>query len=167
MNTYFIIIDGEKVGPIAYDQLIASGLSHDTLVHHSELDDWTLARELPELQELLQELPPQMPKEAKSDETQKREVPRKPKTFLVESILVTICCCQPLAIVAIVYASSIESLYNRGDYEKANKYSKLAKTIIIVGMLISLLYIIYNVTSNYDEFVAAYKQGFEEATKAR
>ncbi|MCC3156318.1 CD225/dispanin family protein [Hymenobacter sp. 15J16-1T3B] len=43
----------------------------------------------------------------------------RPKNWLVESILVTLFCCLPLGIVAIVNAAGVNSRYDAGDYNGA------------------------------------------------
>lgn len=53
--------------------------------------------------------------------------------YLIFSILVTLCCCIPLGIVSIVYASKINSLQKMGDYEGAKAAAKKAKIFMIVG----------------------------------
>lgn len=58
-----------------------------------------------------------------------------PKTWLVESILVTIMCCMPFGIAAILKATKVESLYYAGDYEAAEEASKEAKKWTIVGFI--------------------------------
>lgn len=42
----------------------------------------------------------------------------RPRNYLVESILVTIFCCQPFGIVGIVFASQVNSKHASGDYER-------------------------------------------------
>lgn len=49
-----------------------------------------------------------------------------PKTWLVESILVTILCCLPFGIAGIVNAANVSSLYASGDYEGAERASAQA-----------------------------------------
>jgi hypothetical protein len=51
----------------------------------------------------------------------------KPENYLVQSILLTLCCCLPFGIVAIVYASQVDSKYNGGDYSGAVIASDNAK----------------------------------------
>ena len=66
----------------------------------------------------------------------------RPKNYLLESILTTICCCLPLGIVGIVFASQVNSKYTLGDYEGALQASKEAKKWmtwgIIAGVIINL-----------------------------
>ena len=50
-----------------------------------------------------------------------------PKNYLLESILVTMCCCQPFGIVGIVFASQVNSKYAVGDYLGAQQASNDAK----------------------------------------
>ena len=58
---------------------------------------------------------------------------------IIFSILVTLCCCLPLGIVSIVYASKINSLQNAGDYEGAKAAAKKAKMFMIVGAVGGLI----------------------------
>lgn len=51
----------------------------------------------------------------------------------------TLCCCLPLGIVSIVYASKINSLQNAGDYEGAKAAAKKAKIFMIVGAVGGLI----------------------------
>lgn len=61
--------------------------------------------------------------------------PIKSTSYLIFSILTTLCCCLPLGIVGIVYASKIDSLQRMGDYEGARDAAKKAKIFIIVGAI--------------------------------
>ena len=74
------------------------------------------------------------------------ETQKPPKTWLVESILVTLFCCLPFGVVGIFYAGRVESRFYAKDYEGAIRASQNAKkwTMIsfVVGLIIGLLYII-------------------------
>src|SRR5687767_7841983 len=50
-----------------------------------------------------------------------------PKTHLVDAILVTVCCCLPFGIVAIVYAAMAKSNVNTANYEMAREYADKAR----------------------------------------
>ena len=50
-----------------------------------------------------------------------------PKTWLVESILVTVLCCLPFGIAGLVNATKVETCYVSGEYERAEQLSQQAK----------------------------------------
>lgn len=59
--------------------------------------------------------------------------------YLIFSILVTLCCCLPLGIAGIVYASKINSLQKMGDYAGAQEAAKKAKIYMIIGAVVGLI----------------------------
>ena len=75
-----------------------------------------------------------------------QQPPMKPDNNLVWAILSTILCCLPLGIVAIVYASKVDGLYNQGDYagaqEAADNAKKWAMWSAIISIVILVLYFI-------------------------
>ena len=77
----------------------------------------------------------------------------RPKTYLMEAIVATLLCCLPFGIVAIVYAAQVDSMFNAGDYQGAQKASHSAKTwyhvALISGLVVGVVYITSKVaTSN-------------------
>lgn len=74
-----------------------------------------------------------------------------PDTHMVGAILVTLFCCLPFGIVAIVKAAQVSSCYNRGDYNGAvnasNEANKWVKWGLISGIIIGVLYVIAIVIS--------------------
>ncbi len=70
-----------------------------------------------------------------------------PKTWLLESILVTIFCCLPFGIAGIVNAANVSSRFYAGDLEGAKFASKNAgkwtKVALWCGLAWVLLYLIY------------------------
>ena len=64
-------------------------------------------------------------------------------TYLMQSILVTIFCCLPFGIVAIVYATQVEGKQRSGDYEGAEVASNVARlwcwAAFASGLLAALL----------------------------
>lgn len=69
-----------------------------------------------------------------------------PKTWLVESILVTLFCCLPFGIIGIVNAAKVNSLYASGNIEAAQQASataaKWTKIGFIVGIVVIIVYAI-------------------------
>lgn len=79
------------------------------------------------------------------------EIDVQPKTWLVESILVTLFCCLPFGIVGIVNAAKVNSLYAAGNYEAARKASadagRWTKLGFFIGLAVIILYLlIYGAT---------------------
>lgn len=63
-----------------------------------------------------------------------------PKTWMTESILVTIFCCLPFGIVGIVHAAKVSSLYAAGSFDEAEKASLDAKKWMKIGFIIGIIY---------------------------
>jgi hypothetical protein len=68
------------------------------------------------------------------------------KNYLIQSILVTLCCCMPLGIVAIVFAAQVNSKLAAGDVAGAREASSRARMCCwiavglgVVGFVIGLL----------------------------
>ncbi len=74
------------------------------------------------------------------------ETPSCPKTWLAESILVTIFCCLPFGIVGIVNAAKISTLFAEGRYDEAEHASRQAgkwtKTGFWIGLACGVVYLI-------------------------
>lgn len=70
-----------------------------------------------------------------------------PKNWLVEAILVTLFCCQPLGIVGIVFAAQVNSLVAEGKMEEAQRKSedagKWVKWGFGLGLVLISLYLLF------------------------
>jgi uncharacterized membrane protein len=70
--------------------------------------------------------------------------PQRPSSYLALAIISTILCCLPAGIVSIVYATKVNSLYEDGKYDEADRASKNAKTWGIVSIVVACFgWIIY------------------------
>jgi hypothetical protein len=83
-----------------------------------------------------------------------------PKNYLVWSILVTIFCCLPFGIVAIVKSSQVNGLWAQGQYAEAQAAADSAKKwvtwAVVVGLIVNVIVIGINVaTMNSDTNAAA------------
>lgn len=65
-----------------------------------------------------------------------------PPTYLLFSILTTIFCCLPFGIVGIINSASVNSKFDSGDIEGAEKASRNARTWSIVSLCCGILGII-------------------------
>lgn len=64
-----------------------------------------------------------------------------PKTWLTESILVTLLCCLPLGIAGIIQANKVSSLIAANDEKGAIKASENAKMYVIVSAVVGVVVI--------------------------
>jgi hypothetical protein len=153
MDQWYYSREGQQLGPVAWEELYrlaSSGqIAATDLVWREGMPNWAEARTIPNLLAA-----PATP--APSDQPQVQPVyaqpltpmnyygpsapsgPR-PKNYLTQSILVTLCCCLPFGIVAIVYSAQVNSKWDRGDYEGAAASSKSANTWGIVALVCGLL----------------------------
>ena len=59
--------------------------------------------------------------------------------YLVQSIAVTLCCCFPFGLVALVYAAQVNSKLAAGDVTGAEASSRNAKTWCIVTLIAGIV----------------------------
>jgi hypothetical protein len=59
--------------------------------------------------------------------------------YLVQSVLVTLCCCMPFGIVALVFAAQVNSKLAAGDVAGAQASSRSARTWTIVALIAGLI----------------------------
>ena len=126
---YYILRNNLKEGPYSIEDLKTKNITANTMTWKVGLADWVPACQIGELSELLSNLPPEVP-------TSQQELP---KTWLVESILVTCLCCLPFGIAGIIYATKVESLYLNKQYDLALQNSKQAKKWTLWGFFIMLI----------------------------
>ena len=155
----FFYSDGEnQFGPFTIEELKEKPIEPDTLIWYQGLEEWTAASEAALVKEELGFV--KKPVVELSDEELQKQmlemikapIPRKqleegykkmPHPWLVESILVTIFCCQPIAIVGIVYAAQVESKYTKGDYDGAKKASDSAALFTKIGFFLTTGFILF------------------------
>lgn len=164
MNRYFYIdAEGKQKGTFSPDELIRENVKRETLVWTQGMDQWMRAGEVAELNYIFSETfiaqgtgQPHTPySQPVMSQTTTHQQPM-PKSWLVESILVTILpfiLCSSflslLGIIGIVYAAQVESFFNRGDYtasaessRAAEKWTKIAMWIAVGWILLIIVTII-------------------------
>lgn len=169
----FYIVENQKPsGPFTVSELIAQGIKGSDLVWAEGMKDWAPAESIEEIREALYSAPtheyassPQTPPQPpiygtcpeppcppinaayeqstpQQQQYYSSEIP--PKTWLAESILVTILCCLPFGIVGIIKASSVSNLWQSGRFEESRQASASAKKWTLIGFFSSLvIYFIY------------------------
>ncbi|MGI6074265.1 MAG: CD225/dispanin family protein [Fermentimonas sp.] len=150
MNRYFYIdSNGKQKGTYAPEELRGEGIRRDTLVWREGLEQWKRAEDIEELRFLFDGSYTVQPTPVNFQYNQAENLPAKPKNWLLEAILVTllpfVLCGSFLSligIVAIVYASQVDSYYNRGDYNQANDSASNAKRWVRITFWILIGWII-------------------------
>lgn len=66
-------------------------------------------------------------------------MPSRPNSYLLWSVLVTIFCCLPLGIVAIVKASQVDTYYMNGFYDRAFVASESARSWCLISFILGLV----------------------------
>lgn len=90
-----------------------------------------------------QQTPPPFPPTPHTPPSYEYDIPKRAKSWLVESILITIFCCLPFGIVGIVYAVKVNSLHDQTRYEESRRASKNAKRWVLIGLMIGLVYLAF------------------------
>ena len=75
--------------------------------------------------------------------------------YLVQSILVTLCCCLPLGIVGIIFAAQVNSKLAVGDVAGATEASSKARLFCWLGFGLGLAAIIIGIVLNGAAFLSA------------
>lgn len=141
-NYYYADANNIQHGPFDLEGLKKQPIRRSSLVWHSGLTQWTLACNLKELSEMFENTPPSLQETAAGYPEALLAGPQ-PKTWLLESILVMLCCFFPLGLVGLIFAAGVESKWRRGLYAEAIKDSREAerwtKIGFIVGLVIALI----------------------------
>ncbi len=150
MKKYFYTDGTDKFGPFTLEELKEKNISRETQVWFQELGKWKPAGNVPELSEIFELSPPPIAKTNLINNNKENINNRKPpKTWLVESILVTIFCCLPFGIAGIVNASKVESRFYAGDIDEANRASqeayKWTKIAFWIGIAVAVIYLIITI----------------------
>lgn len=131
MNWYYSK-DGAQHGPVAQDELqakIRSGeVAAGSLVWREGLADWTAANQLAEFSAGQPTAPtgspaPYTPPVSQMGSGYQAPIPN----YLWQSIVVTLLCCLPFGIVALVFASKVDTLRSSGNIAEATEASRKAK----------------------------------------
>ncbi len=160
----WIHINGVQQGPYTLEQLEAMRLPAATPVWYEGLPQWVPACQAPALAPLYGGAAPAAAGEPEPAEVveetietvsaagparaayaatvhpaETAEAPRRPATFLVWSIVLTLCCCTPFSIAAIVCGAITNTRYNRGDYEGARRMSHATEWLVIISITLGIV----------------------------
>ncbi len=173
MEQYYMVIDGQRVGPLPISDLAANGLKPDTLVWRAGMQTWEPARTIPELSQALMSAaeesafgsyaenidvtPPPSPGQqyggAPYNPNQYNPNPYAPThynwmTWAIISTVVGLffsCIGAIFGIIAIVNANKANQMYMAGyDVEGAHANST-AKTMTIIALVLAGIGLLFNI----------------------
>lgn len=136
MAAWYYARGGQQVGPVSEAQLRAlinqGALQPTDLVWRDGMAQWQPVSQVADLAG-------PAPVSYYNPQAGMRSGGTPPPTYLVQAILVTLCCCLPFGIVSIVQAAQVSSLYQAGDYNGAMVKSESAKKWSLVGFICGLI----------------------------
>lgn len=86
MEYYYLTNGNDKNGPFSFDELKQKKITPKTLIWHEELDDWKMAGQLPELQNLIEKTGITLKK--KESVREKINLDKKPETNNLDTLVV-------------------------------------------------------------------------------
>ena len=157
---YYYIDDAsqQQYGPFSIQELSTKITNQDTLVWCTGMADWAKAGNVPDLAFIFNKNIPtpapannqhyQQGSNTPTYNNQQQNYRQQgnqyiykwdgilplPKTWLLESILLTIFCCSPISLVGIFYANKVESLYYAKDFDASVKASHNARNWALFGI---------------------------------
>lgn len=66
--------------------------------------------------------------------------PPRPGNYLVFSLLMLLCCCQPLGIITLILSLLVNNSYESGSYDQARSYSRWALWLNVFGLVGGVLF---------------------------
>lgn len=154
MKKYWIIVNGQPVGPFTPEELKQrSDFRADLPVWYSGLPEWSTVAQLPELAAMLSRPIDVEPFEVQAEQPRQQQrtgwtssapasnpVEEKcPPTYMAWNIFLTICCCLPVGIVGIFFGSKVNQRYMSGDMEGARRASERAAWCLMIAIVLGLL----------------------------
>jgi hypothetical protein len=138
--------DGKQFGPYTIsevnDYLGTGFLKPDDLAWHEGLSDWKPLSNIEGVRAAAPARRAPLPPPAAARASAAVKLQAKPKTYLVSAILTTLFCgcgAWPFGVVAIVYASQVDSKWAAGDHQGAALASEKAKMWSYIAAGVGLL----------------------------
>lgn len=155
---YYIDVDGKHSMPVGKKYFKEHGVNPQTWIWFDGLPDWVEAREVPSLEGYLSASV--KPSYANIDKENVSARPPRPKmvddsvpggkaprTWLFESIVVTILCFFPFGLIAVIYAARVSPLWKHNKYadaveasHKALFWVKWSFALMLIGWFLIFLF---------------------------
>lgn len=147
--SWYYIQSGNQCGPVTDQELVSkvqSGeLKSTDLAWQEGMADWKPLSQIPQFAGSPVSAPAPLATNPTFAQPAAAVSYQKIPNYLWQSIAVTVLCCLPFGIVAIVFAAKVDGLVARGDIAGAQAASKSAKNwviaSVITGLVITLIYV--------------------------
>lgn len=134
--------NGSQLGPISQEELLqkfrGGELEASDLVWKQGMSDWTPVGRISELANPSVLAAPDLPSSGGSwsqNPTGGAMMPApKINNYLWQSIVVTMLCCMPFGVVAIVHSAKVDGLVARGAYDEAQAAAKTARLWVFLSI---------------------------------
>ncbi len=148
--TWFYTSNGAQSGPITQQELAAKVQSGEVtatdMIWKEGMADWLPLSQVPEFSTGVVNTPAQYGMPMAQPSAYASSVRPNVTNYLWQSIVVTLFCCLPFGIVAIVFAAKVDGLVAVGDIAGAQAASKTAKLWVNlsagIGLAILAIYIV-------------------------
>ncbi len=168
MNEWYYEHNNAQEGPVSADSLRdlirREVVARDTLIWQKGMGDWKPAADIAEFAGSfggpppirtpvdIDDAPPVGAPSASraSGDDRWGDVPPKIDNHLAKAIIVTVLCCLPFGVVAIVNSSKVDPAVARGDYDEARRKSEEANkwanwsiiaSAVVIGLYLLLMFI--------------------------
>lgn len=161
----WIYLNGQQQGPFSIEELADKPIDRDTKVWFEGLDKWYPAGQLDELRPLFEGTEVEISQSPHDEQTdtefsqaphseQENSTPRYapgqrrrqpvldepcPPTFIGWSVALTICCCSPLSLAALIGSICVSTYYNKGDIVKSRKASTVTEWLVIIALALGII----------------------------
>ncbi|MDE6300208.1 MAG: CD225/dispanin family protein [Muribaculaceae bacterium] len=153
----WIYLNGLQQGPYTIDQLRLLPLTPETPVWYEGLPEWTPAAQAPAIAAWFSGGDVVAPAPSETDATpasgqqsvytasaapsapEPPVVERRPPTYMVWCILLTVLCCSPLALAGIITGAISSSRYNEGRYDAARRLSEATEWLLILAIVFAII----------------------------
>ena len=161
MKKYYYSDGLDKFGPFTLDELKSKGISRNTKIWFDDLGgDWKEAGSVPELSNLFKNIPPPLAStHSNPNILDSSSSGQPPKSWLIESILVTLFCCLPFGIAGIIFASKVETHFYAGRIAEAQRASADAKKWTMIGFWLGIAGIVLVIAFYAFIFITAASSG--------
>ncbi len=140
-----------QMGPYELEHLPLQEMTPKTPVWYNGLPAWTPAGQAPLTAPLFAQAQSQGEQPADtaastpvSAPAAQEQAPMRPPTYLMWSILLTICCCNPVGIIPIITGAQVNYKYNNMDYDGARRASHITEWGVIIAFVLGLMMLPFN-----------------------